>query len=189
MIIDPTSGLIQGVSYCASPNLDDRPLDEDIEAIVIHAISLPPGEFGGNNVTEFFCNQLDITRHSFFQGIKDLKVSAHLFINRSGALTQFVPLHKRAWHAGVSECLGRVGVNDFSIGIELEGCDTSSFTEKQYSTLTAVTVALIDYYPKLNVDKIFGHSDIAPDRKTDPGPNFEWSKYLNQCRDLLRLEN
>lgn len=189
MKVDGKSGLLQGVSYSVSPNQDDRPMGEDIEVIVIHAISLPPGVFGGNEVTDLFCNRLDIERHSYFREIKDLKVSAHLFLNRSGELRQFVPLHKRAWHAGVSECLGRAGVNDFSIGIELEGCDTTVFTEKQYSTLTTLTIALIDYYPKLSVDRIFGHSDIATGRKTDPGPNFEWNRYRDRCRDLLKSKN
>ena len=188
MKIDHQSGLLQGVTFCASPNCDDRPVDADIEVLIVHAISLPPGLFGGDDISVFFCNRLDISNHSFYQEIKDLKVSAHFLINRSGKLIQYVPLHRRAWHAGVSECLGRNGVNDFSIGIELEGHADSAFSQMQYTALITLTIELIEHFPKLTVDKIFGHSDIAPGRKTDPGPKFDWLRYRNSCRDILNLQ-
>lgn len=189
MNVDRQSGLLQDVTYCASPNCDDRPVDGEIEVLIIHAISLPPGLFGGDDISDFFCNRLNFSSHCFYQEIKNLEVSAHFLIDRAGKLTQYVPLHKRAWHAGESECLGRNQVNDFSIGIELEGDDDTEFTEKQYTALIALTVELIDRYPKLAVDKIYGHSDIAHGRKTDPGPKFDWIRYRKSCRDILRLKN
>jgi len=185
MKVDHQSGLLQGVNYCESPNCDDRPEDGEIEVLILHAISLPPGLYGGDDISDFFCNRLNISNHSYYQDIKDLKVSAHFLIDRSGTMTQYVPLHKRAWHAGVSQCLGRNQVNDFSIGIELEGDDETVFTEKQYTALIALTIELIGSYPKLAIDKIFGHSDIATGRKTDPGPKFDWTRYRQSCGDIL----
>ena len=189
MKIDHRSGLLQGAAYCPSPNCDDRPVDMEIEALIIHAISLPPDVFGSDDIINFFCNRLDISRDIYYPQIKDLQVSAHFLIDRLGRLTQFVPLHRRAWHAGQSECLGRERVNDFSIGIELEGDDDSVFTEKQYVALVALTVALLDCCPGLSVDKIYGHNDISPGRKTDPGPEFDWQRYRQSCEDILHLRN
>lgn len=157
-----------------SPNFSERPPATLPELIVIHAISLPPMHFGGGFIESFFTNQLDPLVHPYFETIKDLRVSAHLLINRKGEMIQFVDLDKRAFHAGVSEYKGRFQCNDFSIGIELEGGDTLAFEEAQYQTLVGVTAALLSYFPSLTLDGICGHSDIAPGRKTDPGPFFDW---------------
>lgn len=161
-----------------SPNCDERPVAEDISLLVIHNISLPPGEFGGPHVDELFCNRLDPGAHPYFAGICHLRVSSHLLIRRDGSLVQYVPFHRRAWHAGESSFGGRTRCNDFSIGIELEGCDELCFTEAQYASLARVTAALLAHYPGLDRSRIRGHSDIAPGRKTDPGPCFDWGRYL-----------
>lgn len=174
---DPETGLVKQARQVISPNFDDRPEGMSIDALIIHAISLPPGEYGGNHIEKFFCNQLEKAGHSYFSEIADIKVSAHFFINRSGELVQFVPVHKRAWHAGVSCCMGREAVNDFSIGIELEGCDDDGFEEAQYHTLVELTHLLISSIPALSSEQIFGHEEIAPGRKTDPGPGFNWQSY------------
>ncbi len=176
--IDPVTGLLPGVRFVASPNHDERPLDCDIDAIIIHAISLPPGCFGGPEIEHLFCNSLDATQHPYFEEICDLKVSAHFLIRRDGEIVQFVPVTQRAWHAGESICLGRPQVNDFSVGIELEGCDEQEFGQTQYDALVALTQSLFRAYPHLSTDRLFGHSDIAPGRKTDPGPYFDWGVYL-----------
>ena len=168
-------GIIEGITYIPSPNFDERPDNAAIELLVIHNISLPPGEFGGHGVIELFTNQLDPTEHPYFETIKDLKVSSHFFIRRDGELIQFVPCSKRAWHAGVSKWEDRERCNDFSIGIELEGTDDTPFTDAQYRTLSELTLALKQYYA---IKDIKGHSDIAQGRKTDPGPYFEWPRYL-----------
>lgn len=157
-----------------SPNQDARPADETPSLLVIHNISLPPGEFGGPGVEALFCNRLDPTAHPYFAEIAALRVSAHFFIRRDGALIQFVPCTQRAWHAGVSQWQGRERCNDFSLGIELEGTDDQPFMDAQYATLNALIVALRAAYPSL-VDRV-GHSDLAPGRKTDPGPYFEWCR-------------
>jgi len=174
---DPETGLVKQARQVISPNFDDRPEGASIDALIIHAISLPPGEYGGNHIEKFFCNQLEKAGHSYFAEIADIKVSAHFFINRSGELVQFVPVHKRAWHAGVSCCMGREAVNDFSIGIELEGCDDDGFEEAQYRTLVELTHLLISSIPALSSEQIFGHEEISPGRKTDPGPGFNWQAY------------
>ena len=174
---DPETGLVKQARQVNSPNFDDRPEGVSIDALIIHAISLPPGEYGGNHIEKFFCNQLEKAGHSYFAEIAEIKVSAHFFINRSGELVQFVPVHKRAWHAGVSLCMGREAVNDFSIGIELEGCDDDGFEEAQYRTLVQLTHLLISCIPALSSEQIFGHEDIAHGRKTDPGPGFNWQAY------------
>ena len=174
---DPETGLVKQARQVISPNFDDRPEGMSIDALIIHAISLPPGEYGGNHIEKFFCNQLEKAGHSYFSEIADIKVSAHFFINRSGELVQFVPVHKRAWHAGVSCCMGREAVNDFSIGIELEGCDDDEFEEAQYRTLVELTHLLISSIPGLSSEQIFGPEEIAPGRKTDPGPGFNWQSY------------
>jgi AmpD protein len=146
---------------------------------VIHNISLPPGQFDTQAVERFFCNQLDCSEHPYYQEIEGLQVSAHLLIERTGRVVQFVPFNKRAWHAGLSSFAGRERCNDFSIGIELEGTDDQPFTDEQYLQLTKITQQLVSVYPSITPDRITGHSDIASGRKTDPGPCFDWGRYLN----------
>ena len=162
------------VHFVASPNHDERPSGTAIELLVIHAISLPPGEFGGSGVEELFLNQLDPAEHPYYASIAGLRVSSHFFVRRDGSLTQFVPCGKRAWHAGESSWRGRPRCNDFSIGVELEGTDDVAFEPPQYETLATLTLALKRAYP---IRDITGHSDIAPGRKTDPGPHFDWPRY------------
>lgn len=159
-----------------SPNQDERPDADDISLLVIHCISLPPEQFDGNFIDDLFCNRLDPDQHPYFAGIYQLKVSAHLLIRRDGGLRQYVPFNRRAWHAGVSNFQGRERCNDFAIGIELEGSINQAYTEIQYQQLTAVTRALFSEYPQLQ-DNITGHSDIAPHRKHDPGPYFDWNRF------------
>jgi N-acetyl-anhydromuramoyl-L-alanine amidase len=168
-------GWLRGVRQKRSPNCDGRPPATNIDLLVIHNISLPPGEFGGNAVVQLFTNTLDIKAHPYYAQLGDLKVSAHFLIRRSGEIIQFVPCAKRAWHAGISQWRGRERCNDFSIGIELEGADDEVFTEMQYVSLVRLTRRLQRAYP---IRDIVGHSDIAPGRKTDPGPYFDWSRYL-----------
>lgn len=177
MQIDKVHGLLDEARYVPSPNYDARPADAGIEALVIHAISLPPGEFGSADVERLFCNRLDFTCHQFYREIDGVTVSTHLFIRRDGQVIQFVPFQERAWHAGVSILDGRARVNDFSIGIELEGSDFAPFEEAQYRALVEVTRALQAAYPGITPARIVGHADIAPDRKTDPGPYFNWERY------------
>jgi len=164
----------------ASPNCNCRPDPRDISLLVIHNISLPPGEYGGGYVEEFFCNELDCTRHPWFDRLRELKVSAHVLVDRQGRLCQFVPFQQRAWHAGESCFAKRSNCNDYSIGIELEGSDHEAYTEQQYASLVHLTRALMLAYPAITTARITGHSDIAPERKTDPGPGFDWQYYLNQ---------
>lgn len=159
-----------------SPNCDVRPDPDDISLLVIHCISLPPDQFGGDYIDQLFCNRLNPDEHSYFQDIYQLKVSAHVLIRRDGSLMQYVPFDRRAWHAGMSCFQGRERCNDFSIGIELEGSINRPYEEVQYQQLSAVTRLLLAYYPKLDRDRIVGHSDIAPGRKADPGPYFDWSR-------------
>jgi AmpD protein len=170
------AGCLRGVRFIPSPNCDERPVGCTINLLVIHNISLPPDEFGGNGVIELFANRLDPAAHPYYQTLSDLKVSAHFFIRRDGEIIQFVPCEKRAWHAGVSCWQGKTRCNDFSIGIELEGSDTTPFTDIQYVALAALTQALQKTY---SITDIAGHSDIAPGRKTDPGPCFDWDRYRN----------
>jgi len=166
-------GLLPGARFTFSPNCDDRPPDETVSLIVIHAISLPPGEFGGDAIERLFTNRLDPAGHPYYREIHALRVSAHFLIRRDGALFQFVPCHRRAWHAGLSNWRGRERCNDFSIGIELEGCDELPFEEAQYQALTQLLSVLKRSYPRAD---IAGHADIAPGRKTDPGPRFDWKR-------------
>jgi AmpD protein len=170
------NGLLESACILNSPNHDDRGDDSDISLIVIHNISLPPNEFGGKGIEQLFTNTLDRNEHPFYEEIHELRVSSHLLIRRDGELIQFVPFHKRAWHAGVSQYLGRDVCNDFSIGIEMEGTDFEPFEEVQYKVLNNVIKALLKTYSNLNVNSITGHENIAPERKTDPGPYFEWEK-------------
>lgn len=160
-----------------SPNHDERPDPDDISLLVIHAISLPPDQFGGPWISDLFLNRLDPDAHPYFATIHTRKVSAHLCIFRDGAMTQYVPFDRRAWHAGESFYEGRTRCNDFSIGIELEGCDTQPFSDAQYAALAAATRAILARYPRITPARITGHSDIAPARKTDPGPHFDWARY------------
>lgn len=171
-------GWLESIRRAPSPNCNDRPVGTEIDLLVIHNISLPPGEFGTGCVEELFCNTLDCTRHPWFERLLGLRVSAHLLIDRHGALTQFVPFHLRAWHAGASRHDGRENCNDFSIGIELEGTDELPYTDAQYARLVDVTRTLLREYPGLCARRIVGHSDIAPGRKTDPGEAFDWERYL-----------
>jgi N-acetyl-anhydromuramoyl-L-alanine amidase len=169
--------------YIESPNQDERPDGEEPTLLVVHSISLPPGEFGGPGVEALFLNRLDRDAHPYYAGIADLRVSAHFVVRRDGETTQYVSCAKRAWHAGVSSWNGRARCNDFSIGIELEGCDDTPFEAAQYDALAALTRALRDAYPILG---IAGHSDVAPGRKTDPGPLFDWSRYRALIGDERR---
>jgi AmpD protein len=176
--IEPVSGLARAAKRIECPNFDARPDGATVEAVVIHSISLPPGQYGGPGVEQLFCNRLPADEHPYYRDIAKLKVSAHLLVRRDGELIQFVPFHQRAWHAGESYCEGRTRVNDFSIGIELEGTETDTFTDLQYSRLSEVTRELMRIYPAITPRRIYAHSDIAPGRKTDPGIGFDWRRYL-----------
>ncbi|MFV1992256.1 MAG: 1,6-anhydro-N-acetylmuramyl-L-alanine amidase AmpD [Acidiferrobacterales bacterium] len=173
----PETGIISLAKQISSPNFDLRPDQLFPEVLIIHAISLPPGTFGGNYIAQLFCNQLDPDGDESFQEISSMEVSAHVLIQRTGEMIQFVSLNNRAWHAGESECEGRNRVNDFSIGIELEGCDQLPFTDNQYNQLADLTNAIFSEYPAINANRIYGHADISPGRKTDPGPHFDWPRY------------
>ncbi|WP_018993191.1 1,6-anhydro-N-acetylmuramyl-L-alanine amidase AmpD [Thioalkalivibrio sp. ALgr1] len=163
-----------------SPNQDARPAGMEPELIVVHAISLPPGTFGGPHVAELFQNRLDPGAHPYFAQIADLRVSAHVLIDRAGVATQFVPFSRRAWHAGASQWRGRERCNDFSIGVELEGTDDDPFTPVQYAELARLIGWLRERFPAITPDALVGHCDIAPGRKTDPGPHFDWA-WLEAC--------
>lgn len=182
--VDPIGGWLNGAQRIESPNCDERPPGMAAELIVIHGISLPPDEFGGPWIDRLFCNTLPPDAHPYFAGVAGAKVSAHLLIRRDGAIAQFVSFNKRAWHAGVSSYRGRSACNDFSIGIELEGTDTVPYEGAQYISLARAVGALCAAYPTLSTEHIVGHSDIAPGRKTDPGPSFDWPR----ARTLITLE-
>ncbi len=169
---------LTGIVQIPSPNVDDRPEPTDISLLVIHCISLPPGEFGNHYIDQLFCNQLNPAEHPYFKDIHQLTVSAHLLIKRDGSCVQYAPFDKRAWHAGKSVYEGRERCNDFSIGIELEGTEFVDYTDRQYEQLADVVCALLKTYPKLSTRRITGHSDIAPGRKTDPGASFDWQSFL-----------
>ena len=169
------TGLLAGIKFIESPNANERPLGIQPELIVVHGISLPPNQFGGEAIQQLFTNQLNPNDDPYFNEIQHLKVSAHLLIRRDGEVVQYVPFHKRAWHAGVSCFKGREGCNDFSIGIELEGTDETCYTASQYHSLAGVIKALWQAYPSLQAHDVVGHCDIAPNRKTDPGPYFLWA--------------
>ncbi|MDX1451016.1 MAG: 1,6-anhydro-N-acetylmuramyl-L-alanine amidase AmpD [Oleiphilaceae bacterium] len=169
---------------CPSPNFNERPHNCEVDLLVIHCISLPPGEFGGDYIEQFFTNQLSPGAHPYFEEIAAMQVSAHFLIRRTGELVQFVSCLDRAWHAGASEFCGRNNCNDFSIGIELEGTDEDGFEAEQYTTLADLTRSLMQQFEGISINNIVGHEDIAPGRKTDPGPGFDWEHY----RSLLSEE-
>lgn len=173
-----SDGWLETVERVPSPNFDSRPEGERIRLIVVHGISLPPGEYGGPFIRDFFRNRLDAGAHEYFVGICEMRVSAHCLIERSGRIVQFVSFADRAWHAGQSAWCGQEACNDFSVGIELEGCDDEAYSERQYQSLTRLVKALRTAYPSIERDAITGHSDIAPGRKTDPGPAFDWAKLM-----------
>jgi AmpD protein len=160
-----------------SPNCSDRPNPDDISLLVIHNISLPPGQFGGPHIDALFCNVLDGLAHPYFAEICQLRVSSHLLIRRDGVVVQYVPFNRKAWHAGASSFDGRPECNEYSIGIELEGTDDTPFTDKQYEQLAYITRLLMTAYPAITPARITGHADIAPGRKTDPGRCFDWARY------------
>lgn len=159
-----------------SPNCDERPADGDIDLIVVHGISLPPGEFGGPWIDALFTNRIDAGAHPYFAAIADLRVSSHVLIRRDGELVQYVPFTQRAWHAGQSCYQGRDACNDFAIGIELEGDDDTSYEPVQYARLAELITLLRQCFPAIRADAVVGHCDIAPGRKTDPGPAFDWQR-------------
>lgn len=171
-------GWLSSARRCPSPNEGERPVGREISLLVIHGISLPPGQFGGGYIEQFFTNKLNCNEHPYFAEVADIQVSAHLLIDRAGAVTQFVPFSRRAWHAGQSSFAGCDNCNDYSIGIELEGVDTEPYREAQYLSLGEVCRQLMARYPALSAQRIVGHSDIAPGRKTDPGPAFEWPRFF-----------
>lgn len=175
-------GWLDGVRRVASPNCDERPAGQSVRLVVVHAISLPPGQFGGNGIERLFTNALDPDEHPYYREIQFLRVSAHFLIRRDGSVVQFVPCHLRAWHAGASTWRGMERCNDFSIGIELEGCDEQPFDPPQYAALARLIDILRRRYP---IEDIAGHADISPGRKVDPGPHFDWA-HLNRllARDI-----
>jgi len=189
--IDKPSSLLLDCDYIPSVNCDPRTDPDDISLIVVHGISLPPGEFGGPYIEHLFTNTLDTKAHDSFKRLEGLAVSSHLLIRREGEVIQFVPFEKRAWHAGVSSHKGREGCNDYSIGIELEGSDELAYEQRQYQQLAAVIVAIFKAFPATNppkaeyLSRVVGHSDIAPGRKTDPGPAFDWLKLSHVLTDSL----
>jgi len=174
--VNRDTGCLSGVRQVTSPNCDARPENSTIDLLVLHGISLPPGQYGGDEIERLFTNTLDPATHPYFEELRDLRVSSHLLIRRDGELVQFVPLHLRAWHAGESSFQGRSRCNDFSIGIELEGCDEQPYEPQQMDVLVAVIQELMVAYPALSPERIVGHCDIAPERKTDPGPAFDWEE-------------
>ncbi|ADJ61904.1 1,6-anhydro-N-acetylmuramyl-L-alanine amidase AmpD [Herbaspirillum seropedicae] len=187
-VTDPAAWSIDGEGWCQgarrepSPNCDDRPEGVVSQLLVIHNISLPPGEFGGSYIADLFCNRLDFDAHPYFDQLRPLRVSAHFLIRRDGEVVQFVPAHRRAWHAGVSSFEGRERCNDFSIGIELEGTDFTPFTPAQYDALLGLSQALVSRY---GLSAVAGHEHIAPLRKTDPGPFFDWQRYREEMMKIV----
>ena len=175
--IDVATGLLSGVRQVLSPHCDARPDGARPELLVIHGISLPPGQFGGPWIDRLFTGNVPADAPGSLRDVAGLRVSAHVLVRRDGTLTQYVSFAQRAWHAGRSEYRGRTACNDFSIGIELEGTDTVPYADAQYESLTALTAVLLAAYPTLDAERIVGHSDIAPGRKSDPGPAFDWGRW------------
>ena len=176
-------GYLTAAIQCPSPNANLRPLGQSVNLLVIHNISLPPGQFGTGCVQSFFTNQLDTSLDPYFQTIAELQVSAHLFIERDGAVTQFVPFEARAWHAGASSFEGIANCNDYSIGIELEGCADIGYTDAQYHALAKATRQILVAYPRITPERIVGHNHIAPQRKTDPGEACDWDRFYKLLGD------
>jgi N-acetyl-anhydromuramoyl-L-alanine amidase len=174
MKIDTKTGWIEGIRHVSSPFFNQRPEKNDISLIVIHEISLPPGEFGGGFVDKLFAGKLDVNAHPYFKTMSDLTVASHFFIDRQGVITQYVSLFDRAWHAGISNFRGQNNCNNYSVGVELEGCDSVPYEEAQYVCLNELIELLTCFFPGITLDRVVGHSDIAPHRKTDPGPKFDW---------------
>ena len=172
-----TNHRLDQAEFIESPNFSERPEGVDPSLIVVHNISLPPGRFGGDFIKQFFVNSLNSELHPYFKEISDLRVSSHLLIERDGNIIQFVEFNKSAWHAGVSEYEGQKDCNDFSIGIELEGTDSDPYQDIQYSILSGISACLMGSYLEINKERIIGHADIAPDRKTDPGDSFDWLRF------------
>lgn len=170
-------GWVRRARRCPSPNFSARPAGTVVSLLVIHNISLPPGRFGGDCIDDLFCSRLDCDAHPYFDALRGLQVSSHFLIRRSGELVQYVSLRDRAWHAGVSSFEGRENCNDFSIGIELEGTDDRPYTARQYRRLAALSVLLFRACPAMTPARVVGHSQVAPGRKTDPGPAFDWAHY------------
>lgn len=174
-------GVLEAARQIPSPNCDERPESAEVTLLVLHNISLPPGEFGGDGIVGLFTNALDFSAHPYYETLRGLEVSAHFLIRRDGELIQLVPCTKRAWHAGASTWRGRERCNDFSVGVELEGDDEQAFSDPQYSRLTGLLSSLRARYPIVDV---VGHSDIAPGRKTDPGPAFDWPRFRRSLADV-----
>jgi AmpD protein len=183
-VVDRATHRLRGAAWRPSPNCDARPDPADVSLLVVHAISLPPGRFGGPWIDRLFANALDPRAHPYFEQIRELKVSSHLCVFRNGTVHQYVAFDRRAWHAGESVFEGRGRCNDFSIGIELEGCDEQPFEPRQYRRLGEIARALMRAYPLITPARIVGHSDIAPGRKTDPGPHFDWIRLLAEIGEL-----
>ena len=185
MHIDPQTGLLAEARFVPSPNFDERPAGQPIDLLVIHNISLPPSEFGGPYIEQLFTNCLNPDAHPYFRDICHLQVASHLLIRRNGEIIQFVPFHKRAWHAGESCFAGRTRCNDFAIGIELEGADDIPYEDQQYEALLAISQKLLQTYTNIKPENIVGHCDISPGRKTDPGPAFDWNRYRTDLKKYL----
>lgn len=186
-VLQIKSGWLQNVTHCPSPHYDARPTEE-VSVLVVHNISLPPGQFGGKHVQTFFQGKLDKAAHPFFAEIADMRVSAHCLIERDGQVTQFVDFNKRAWHAGVSRFQGRQRCNDFSIGVELEGTDLQPYSTAQYQSLIKLAQTLMVQYPNITLSRIVGHNDIAPGRKTDPGQAFHWGYFRHELNNYNQRE-
>ncbi len=176
LAVDVDSGLLSGVRFVESPNRDVRPAGCTLDLVVIHGISLPPGAFGGPWIDQLFTNSLSTAEHPYFDEVRSLRVSSHVLLGRDGGITQYVRFQDRAWHAGKSSYGGRDACNDFSVGIELEGTDTTPYEDVQYRVLAKLVAALLAVYPTLSLDRIAGHCDISPGRKTDPGAAFDWPR-------------
>jgi N-acetyl-anhydromuramoyl-L-alanine amidase len=185
LLIDASTSLLAGARQVLSPHFDERPVGVAPELLVVHGISLPPGEFGGPWIDRLFTGTLPAEAHPYFRDIAAQRVSAHALIRRDGEIVQYVPFAQRAWHAGKSEYRGRTGCNDFSIGVELEGSDDTSYTDAQYAALAALAAALLLTYPSLSAQDIVGHSEIAPGRKTDPGASFDWLRFRSLLAECM----
>ncbi len=185
--VDAATGRLLGARQVESPNCDDRPPGQAPELVVVHGISLPPGEFGGNWIDALFTNTLPADAHPYFASIAALRVSAHVLVRRDGSPVQYVPFGRRAWHAGASQWRGRERCNDFSIGIELEGTDATAYAPAQYQTLAQLVAALCRAYPSLAPEAVVGHSDVAPGRKSDPGIAFDWPLLRSLVRYFLEV--